>query len=1005
MSVTLREVLGAARARSALLPAEVSGYVALAVAEQNAISQRAVTPISVELGPDGALRVTGGEATDAEGAETSVRGLLSELLMESSSVSGAMLRIANRRTSTGMDALVREVEASLIPVNRGAGRRALSRLYRDTARAKESGALDMPVEAESRDVPLAVVSAEPASTPLPLPVAEAPPPLPRQAELPHPEPTLQSLEPMPGLEVPQFASPLQLPVQLESSAAPVARDPDWSEPIWADITDEVCLEISDMVSEETTCPRAASARVQDHASDWDDSVDVVFSPVPAKARAVPDEAAELEIPDLELPASVSPPLPSSEGYTAPETVVALRGAGPDIGHAALGATLHLPDSAPLAAVDGWSLGGDATPVAPLSEPVPASVSEPTLEAEAINATPTLFHEAQDATERVPMVIDRSPSPPEVDTPVEPSEPSQDHAHALDSEETPAEQAVVEGCVDPSEAASPVEVTAPLPPAVVTNPPEAPEPIPAAVVVAEPPEVLEPIPMAVVVEACEVLEPIPAAVVAEASEVSEPIPVAVVARASDVLEPIPAAAMAEPQVLEPILAATVTDRALEDCLGGRTAPEAFEEAPTCLAPPVAEIGAARLTEQRSVVEAPDEPPMPIDPRDVCSDLQVEETLAAAGNSEDGAEDADGAKRVAEDADRAECAAADADGAERVAADADGAECAAADADGAERAAADADGAECAAADADRAERAADDGHSAKEAPATDASPSESGASASAEASAEPPVVTAANETGTEAEATEEIEANELDDEEEEPAESEVRISSFHREMTPLPPIVEPASSRVVAHQSCVDDLLENFSVANIGEPSDLCRGLKELAGIEATGAPPQVAEDGTPPPVAVAERVEESDDADAPGRPGPLVGALALLLAVGVAGSSALPDQPVPRLRTAAGAVASDALEHSQVLDDEASCDAEVVVRDVPRGARVTARGGPELTTVQASRTSKDRVVFTRLPCGEALEVTVQNTGPRRWLTIPVTAARLSPQPGADGRVRVTLIAR
>ncbi len=268
--------------------------------------------------------------------------------------------------------------------------------------------------------------------------------------------------------------------------------------------------------------------------------------------------------------------------------------------------------------------------------------------------------------------------------------------------------------------------------------------------------------------------------------------------------------------------------------------------------------------------------------------------------------------------------------------------------------------------------------------------------------EAPAVEAAAEAS--AEAIDEAEADDTE-EEEEPAESGARVSSFLREMTPLPPMLEPATSRVVAHQSDVDDLLENFSVANIGETADLCRGLKELAGIEATGAPPAVAEDCTPPPVAVAERVEEADDVEAPGRPGPLVGALALLVAVGVAGSSALPNQPVPRLRTAAAAVASDALEHSQVLEDEAKCDAEVVVRDVPPGATVTARGGPELTAVIASRTSKGRAVFSRLPCGEALEVTVQNRRSRRWLTIPVTAARLSPRPGVDGRVRVTLIAR
>ncbi|HMR09683.1 MAG TPA: hypothetical protein PKA88_28090, partial [Polyangiaceae bacterium] len=248
------------------------------------------------------------------------------------------------------------------------------------------------------------------------------------------------------------------------------------------------------------------------------------------------------------------------------------------------------------------------------------------------------------------------------------------------------------------------------------------------------------------------------------------------------------------------------------------------------------------------------------------------------------------------------------------------------------------------------------------------------------------------------------ADAVDAEEEEPEFESGPRMSLQRERTPLPPLLGPASSRVIARRSSVDDLLQSFSVERVGEDGDLCRGLKELAGIEATGAPPAV-EDCTPPPVAVEERSDTREPKAAPGRPRPLVGALALLLAVGVAGSSALPEDHVATLQLGAGAVRQSAAALSQGIEPARACEAEIVVRDVPRGAEVSARGGPELSRVLASHTDEDRAVFAHLPCGEALEVRVRRARAKGWLSIPVTAARLSPQPGTTGRVRVTLIAR
>jgi hypothetical protein len=48
-----------------------------------------------------------------------------------------------------MEALVRELEAALIPVNRGAAKRSLSRLHRETTRALESGRVDVDAEIQA----------------------------------------------------------------------------------------------------------------------------------------------------------------------------------------------------------------------------------------------------------------------------------------------------------------------------------------------------------------------------------------------------------------------------------------------------------------------------------------------------------------------------------------------------------------------------------------------------------------------------------------------------------------------------------------------------------------------------------------------------------------------------------------------------------------------------------------------------------------------------------------
>jgi hypothetical protein len=139
MTVTLLDILGASRSRCAALPGELVGYLLLAVTEQVAGAPRRISLSAVVLGEDGGVRVCGGVAASESQAETALREAVKLMLASASPVTPPLLRIGNKPAGGGLAALARELEAALIPVNRAAGRRALRRLYRDAARALETG--------------------------------------------------------------------------------------------------------------------------------------------------------------------------------------------------------------------------------------------------------------------------------------------------------------------------------------------------------------------------------------------------------------------------------------------------------------------------------------------------------------------------------------------------------------------------------------------------------------------------------------------------------------------------------------------------------------------------------------------------------------------------------------------------------------------------------------------------------------------------------------------------
>lgn len=169
MTVSLLEILAAARAHVAPLAAESAGYLLLAVADHIAVAPRLVEPSEVELSADGAVRLSARRgAVGADAAEQNVRRLLARALEVSSSVGPALRRAAHKTEDAGLPALVRELEVALIPVNRSAAKRALSRLHRETERARDTGKLAALLDVEVKLAPPVVVAEAP-------PVVVAPP--------------------------------------------------------------------------------------------------------------------------------------------------------------------------------------------------------------------------------------------------------------------------------------------------------------------------------------------------------------------------------------------------------------------------------------------------------------------------------------------------------------------------------------------------------------------------------------------------------------------------------------------------------------------------------------------------------------------------------------------------------------------------------------------------------------------------------------------------------------
>ena len=178
MNVTVAEVLAGAEVRAVPLSAECVGYLVLAAADQISGAPRRVEPNDVLLFEDGGIRVASARVAEGMVAERDLRLVLDALLLRASGPTTGLLRASRRPAGAGVEALVRELETALIPVNRAAAKRALARLERETVRALESGRIKpssslapgpepSPVAAAVA-APAVAVAREPSAEPLPV---------------------------------------------------------------------------------------------------------------------------------------------------------------------------------------------------------------------------------------------------------------------------------------------------------------------------------------------------------------------------------------------------------------------------------------------------------------------------------------------------------------------------------------------------------------------------------------------------------------------------------------------------------------------------------------------------------------------------------------------------------------------------------------------------------------------------------------------------------------------
>ncbi|WP_441292190.1 hypothetical protein ACSRUE_18845 [Sorangium sp. KYC3313] len=425
--VTLEEVVAAAHARSASLAPETSGYLALAVSDATSRLPLRLDDRALLLTTEGTVTVrTRGDAVAPAEAARLLRDLLARLLAASAGSMPNLTATARPRPAHEQDpeAVARELEAALIPVNRNAARRALARLARETLRAKEAGRLRRPrpgvqakpaapeademqppqAEQARRDPTAAAARSDAPAAPLPNPIVEltlSPGPV---------APAVVELTLSPGLVASAIAGvALPAPASAGDAAGAVAVEPcPERPPAPAHAGEQV-----EALPEPT--PTVVQAVVELHEAAAPAEIPVVpelIEPARTIAPVAPLARAAAEIAPEEARPAPSPvacgPSACGEALTSPEGIeVLLVDFSPDSTAAALPSREPTPTDSILV-----ELSPDPAEVAPLSqEPTPTVATAVWEEREAAErAVPSHLADAPASASEVPESIETSRAP-------------------------------------------------------------------------------------------------------------------------------------------------------------------------------------------------------------------------------------------------------------------------------------------------------------------------------------------------------------------------------------------------------------------------------------------------------------------------------------------------------------------------------------------------------------------------------------------------------------------
>ncbi len=165
--VTLPQILVAASTRHANMVPESAAYLVLALCDAIGCLPIAVADADIQLSAEGVITVAEkGNVQQAPEAARGMRDLFARLLAVTNGAAPRLAGVARARdvsAERGVDAFANEVEASLVPMNRSAGKRSLGRLARETLRAIESGALALHLQARAaaKEAPAAAAAIAP----------------------------------------------------------------------------------------------------------------------------------------------------------------------------------------------------------------------------------------------------------------------------------------------------------------------------------------------------------------------------------------------------------------------------------------------------------------------------------------------------------------------------------------------------------------------------------------------------------------------------------------------------------------------------------------------------------------------------------------------------------------------------------------------------------------------------------------------------------------------------